>query len=811
MKKLLFLLLLSVTVQAQTYQNPTFGTVTTKTNIESTTATKINAQESDGKINWLQPINIPIPTAPVNYSVSAPTLGANLSGIDTRLGQISSTSAGLTNRIWLTADNTVVNAVTYFASSALGKGSTAAGSPPNLVLADNTKGYFTKDLISIPQPAATIGYAGSYSGNLTVSATPTPVATQQRFTVEVYRTDNLGVPIASGVSGAPVGDLGVTVVAILDSGIINLTAGSITNVTVNGILTQNITINTGERLRYHVSAAKIGSGGGNVTFGVYYGSSYNSYYDVPVAITTDAVLNKSTVTGVTATDALNTLNAKIPNVYTTTVYVNSTSPNSATIFDDVNPPVVNDNSLKANVNNLYIGTDASGWVYNASTLNYVTKTVTSVTSNFYLSGTTTDAGSSKTASIYRTGTIGIGTSNLGIAPLEVLGVNNNRIIYGRNSLSPTAGVTMEQGIALSGSKLEGEASLNDGYSLAGYNVNPTSSLAMFSQVAQSADTGTFPLNIIQANKLTDSGITASSIVNRPILGVSNYNTRLMTMQPNGNTLFLGTLTANSFLKTGATATDALLAGGSTLSNPINGSATTGDIPVFSGTRTLAGSTGISIVNSVYSMFNIKGSGTGNTGGGSIQFRNQNTLFAEIAGETESANNGVLYFRSLTGGVSTEKGSISSSGVWKLNNLAGIGTRTVVADASGNLSATSSSALDSGTYTPTLTSGTNIPTVTLRTASYSKIGNIVTVYASISIVATSGNTGSDFTMSVPFNKTTTTNYYVGSGFSTISGIPPIGGEVAFLGSASSITFTFKTGSTVGSSNFVNLSFQYNTAN
>ncbi|HEU0126388.1 MAG TPA: hypothetical protein VFQ56_08785, partial [Flavobacterium sp.] len=42
--------------------------------------------------------------------------------------------------------------------------------------------------------------------------------------------------------------------------------------------------------------------------GVYYGTSYNSYYDVPVAVTTDAVINKSAVTGVTATDALNNLN-----------------------------------------------------------------------------------------------------------------------------------------------------------------------------------------------------------------------------------------------------------------------------------------------------------------------------------------------------------------------------------------------------------------------------------------------------------------------------------------------------------------------
>lgn len=309
MKKLILILLLFTGfLQAQILQNPTYGTLKLKNNIEASSSTKLSTQEADGSINWIQPINVPIPFTPTNYTISNQTIGQHLTGIDTRLGQISTTTAGITQRVYFTADNTTVNAVTYFASSLTGKGSTATGSPPALVLADNTKAYFTKDVISIAQPSATIAYGGTYSGNLTVSATPTPVATQQRFTVEIYRTNNLGTPIASGVSGAPTGDLGVTVLAILDSGIINLTAGSITNVPVSGILTQNVTINTGERIRYHVSAAKIGTGGGNVTFGVYYGSSYNSYYDVPVAITTDAVLNKSTVASVTNTDALNALN-----------------------------------------------------------------------------------------------------------------------------------------------------------------------------------------------------------------------------------------------------------------------------------------------------------------------------------------------------------------------------------------------------------------------------------------------------------------------------------------------------------------------
>lgn len=125
------------------------------------------------------------------------------------------------------------------------------------------------------------------------------------------------------------------------------------------------------------------------------------------ATNSDNVENNSDVVGQTVTDALNNLLNSLPNEYTKVVYVNNNNPNSATIFDLNNPPTVNDNLLKSDVNNLYIGLDASTWVYNATSLNYVTKTITSATSNFYLSGTTTDAGNSKTAYIERSGTVKI--------------------------------------------------------------------------------------------------------------------------------------------------------------------------------------------------------------------------------------------------------------------------------------------------------------------------------------------------------------------------------------------------------------------
>ncbi len=86
--------------------------------------------------------------------------------------------------------------------------------------------------------------------------------------------------------------------------------------------------------------------------------------------------------------------------YATVVYFNDTNPATATIFDDENPPTINDPLLKDDTDNLYIGNDASTWVYNGSI--YVTKSVPS-TSNFYINGTTTDAGSDKNSNIYRIG------------------------------------------------------------------------------------------------------------------------------------------------------------------------------------------------------------------------------------------------------------------------------------------------------------------------------------------------------------------------------------------------------------------------
>jgi hypothetical protein len=63
---------------------------------------------------------------------------------------------------------------------------------------------------------------------------------------------------------------------------------------------------------------------------------------------------------------------RIEPVFAKTVYFNSTTPSTATIFALVNPPLVNDPLLASDSNNIYIGSNGSTWTYNAGTSLYNT-------------------------------------------------------------------------------------------------------------------------------------------------------------------------------------------------------------------------------------------------------------------------------------------------------------------------------------------------------------------------------------------------------------------------------------------------------
>lgn len=106
-------------------------------------------------------------------------------------------------------------------------------------------------------------------------------------------------------------------------------------------------------------------------------------------------------------------------------------------------------------------------------------------------------------------------------------------------------------------------------------------------------------------------------------------------------------------------------------------------------------------------------------------------------------------------------NILRNGVVQMPNLSGTGTRQVVADASGNLSATDIAPI-SGTYTPTLTGTNNVSTVTIQgVPTYSRIGNIVTVSIGVNVAPTAGSGLTSFTATLPVNRSVTTPYNIGN--------------------------------------------------
>lgn len=282
-----------------------------------TTSTYVLTQGADGTQGKILGENISLSVIPpvTNFTPLTQNLYGYFKAIDLAIGNQVATTAGISTRVWWTADATTITAGTFYLTNATNKG-TAPSAIQSVINDDNQKKYYTQDLIGIPHPTATIYPVGVYAGNL--SASTTPNSAQQRWTVELYKCDTNGTPIASGITGAPVGVLGVTVITILDSGLLTLADGSVTNVPVSGNLASPLSMAVGERIRYHVSAEKVGTTASNITQSVYYGNSYNSYLDVPVPLNTTAVKDLSTVTNGTGTttDALNTLNTTKENKQT---------------------------------------------------------------------------------------------------------------------------------------------------------------------------------------------------------------------------------------------------------------------------------------------------------------------------------------------------------------------------------------------------------------------------------------------------------------------------------------------------------------
>ncbi len=243
------------------------------------------------------------------------TLNTLFGGGDERLEiDATATTAGILETFFFTGDSVTLTAGTFYEAQGGTKGSTSLVSQV-VSNNDNQKQFYAQDLISIEVTGNPRKLPpGKYEGRLTAQINSN--SADQRYTMEIYQTDANGTPEASGVTGQPVGDLGVQVVAILDSGIVDNIANNPADILLTGFLPEEYTVDVGKRLRIHVSAEKVGSAGTLIDFTAFYGSSANSFIEVPSAIIANSVEYDNTTSGLSATNVQSAIDETVASLAT---------------------------------------------------------------------------------------------------------------------------------------------------------------------------------------------------------------------------------------------------------------------------------------------------------------------------------------------------------------------------------------------------------------------------------------------------------------------------------------------------------------
>lgn len=114
--------------------------------------------------------------------------------------------------------------------------------------------------------------------------------------------------------------------------------------------------------------------------------------------------------------------------------------------------------------------------------------------------------------------------------------------------------------------------------------------------------------------------------------------------------------------------------------------------------------------------------------------------------------------------------------------------------------------NSGSYTPTFTNTTNVSGTTISNASYSRMGNIVTVSIGCSFTPTANSTNTVITFTLPVTTATGTQVYVGSGTNFGNGSSSLS-SAGIVNIASTTTGNFTFYSTSTSTSNANFTFQY----
>lgn len=220
--------------------------------------------------------------------------GENISISNRVISSTGGTTAGQYSTVWLTADEIVLPSGTYYLTST-SKG--VANGNQSINVNDNSKVFFPQDWFGgVTTDGATL-YSGQYSLSLQVqSDTNGSDGRLYRFGVEFYVCDLDGNVEASGVTGQPIGDLGVQVLATGQSNAYDLTAGVAFNAQVIADLPEDFDLPANKRIRYHICGEKVGSEGGPVNLSVYFGTGGNSYLIQPRISTLSSVMQNGNTT-----------------------------------------------------------------------------------------------------------------------------------------------------------------------------------------------------------------------------------------------------------------------------------------------------------------------------------------------------------------------------------------------------------------------------------------------------------------------------------------------------------------------------------
>lgn len=279
---------------------------------------------------------------------------------------------------------------------------------------------------------------------------------------------------------------------------------------------------------------------------------------------------------------------------------------------------------------------------------------------------------------------------------------------------------------------------------------------------------------VVGNSINDIGVSASSDNGLPLKVSTTTGIKLASFVNNGvEKSYINN--SGGYVIPAFTSTNALLAGGGSLANPISGTGTTNYLPKWTGTGTQGDS---SMQQDASGNITI----TGGSGASVLKLDKSTGAQLSLSGATGTTNYVSLEATNATnpdlniyiGG--SIRQSISNSGVVKINNLSGSGDRVVSADSNGNL------LISTAPTAPTPTAGDNSTKIA------------TTAYVDSAVSAGSGSY-----VTLTGNQTVSgVKTFFGSGTSQINGISFSNNGTALL--SAPLTFTnSSTGAGVYSSN------------